>query len=199
VTRRATTKTTREKRPLDDRLRWLPIAEALSRIEQHTGSGVFAVRELTDLVANDKIGTMHRLPTGEPRRLQPSFWRTPESKLIFVFARNTGSTVNRDGVFYVWAPDLDKLYPTASPAEQAAADAAPGERPVTARRRGPKPQHDWRRQVGREVARRAIAGDAPPTATAMLNFCRDEWGWDWQPDPSHMGKLISDLRFLFDD
>jgi hypothetical protein len=117
--------------PLDDP-RWLPLADALARACPRTGDHDLAARVLTEAMAKPGgVRSMRwrvRKGTGGPEREQlplafwaeqhELYWSGAEKRLMIIERRRAGQIVTADAArgyaFFVWKPDLDKLYPDAA-------------------------------------------------------------------------------------
>jgi hypothetical protein len=97
--------------------------------------------------------------------------------------------------FFVRRKELDQLYPTpVLDSPQAASDSSSDE-PLPRTRKPKSTKHDWKRECGREIARKALAGEAEPPAKVMREWVNEKL--DYWPDLSDMYKLLEILRFLF--
>jgi len=126
----------------------------------------------------------------------------PDGLLIGSRARH-GQIMTADAArgyaFFAWRPDLEKAWPTifvAAEEPKSAPSTRSSDRPADdddkpRRKPGPKPKHDWKTQVTRELIRRARAGKRDPTAPEMLQWCENNLGS--QPDIRQMQKLLRDL------
>jgi hypothetical protein len=99
-------------------------------------------------------------------------------------------------VYYVWGPELAKLWPGQEEEEQPLR-RKPGRqgeeivaRPAP-RKPGKKPKHDWPKHVARHVIQIIRSGQDIPTARDIAQWCEDTL--DYQPDISELQKL---LKFL---
>jgi len=121
-----------------------------------------------------------------PRALPPTYWET--TRLAFDLEGEDPTVVliiqddtPQQGRFYFWEPPEE------------GADKNPSDDTISPS--GPKPEHNWPKQVAREVARRALAGERMPTAPEMLEFCRLKW--NWRPDERQMQRVLHDLLVYF--
>jgi hypothetical protein len=160
----------RAKLPLDDP-RWLPILDAHKAILPRTGDWHLAARDLTAAMAKpDGVRSMRRRVKrgeGPDRELLPrSFWEAyelrpwnsrpgpfPNDSLLVCPPGKTGRAI-QGYAFFVWNPDLEKIWPTAAPTAGSSEHPNDPLRPPP-RRRGPVMTHDWFSICG-EIARRCI-------------------------------------------
>jgi hypothetical protein len=120
--------------PLDSP-NWMPIGDAVGRVYQRTGDHDLVARDLTDDMAKpDGVRSMRRrvgkIPYGgkpedygpEREQLLCEFWAEEHElywsgaeKRLMIIRRGHGSLIvgERGYAFFVWQPDLDKLYPAA--------------------------------------------------------------------------------------
>jgi hypothetical protein len=118
------------KLPLDDP-RWCAMQAAIELRQRQTGAIPLAITDLERAMASDKLRSMRRdSSTGAPERLEPSFWIDHlidvSTGAVAIYRCNEGDKdapqrwsfyAHRhdqriDGhVYYVWRPDLEKLYP----------------------------------------------------------------------------------------
>jgi hypothetical protein len=121
----------RTKLPLDDS-NWLPVLDAHKAILPRTGNWHLAARDLTAAMAKaDGVRSMRRRVMrgeGPDRKLLPrSFWNTyelrpwnsrpgpfPIDTLLICPPGKIGRAIE-GYAFFVWKPDLEKIWPTAAP------------------------------------------------------------------------------------
>jgi hypothetical protein len=169
---------------------WAPLAEAYAYATRAKHSRELGAHDLH-----------HRMHTGElpsARRclrdgvetwdlLDKASWGTRSLRYI-----DHGFLWDEDGDFFVLRGKMIEIYAAnlSSRGEQAS--------PVTAPRgpRGPKSERNWRPEVAREIARRVTAKEREPSTKEMLQWCSDKWD-GWEPDDSAMGKLLAQLRIMF--
>jgi hypothetical protein len=184
---------------------WVPLREAYDRVRVAVGGQGIAERDLREHLRTP--GTLPSIvrrfaPDGTEtcELLDPEYWndRTPEGGGNSAFQVRmirpvSNVVVSVRGYFFVRRQELDKLYPVPGSSMSSRDD----DEPLPSRApRGPKPEHDWRREVGREIARIALAGEREPSAPEMLEWCIERWD-GWEPDESHMRKLLKQFRVLF--
>ena len=154
--------------PLDDP-RWLLFRAAHQRLAERTHDDELAVIDLMELLAQGRLPCMARSTvTGERKRVAATAW-VDEIELLFwknrprVFSRHPSMcmvarrpTQVREqvhGWFYVWQPDLDRIWSTATATVDHDGNAPPRVKP------GPKPRGDWPTQVARWLI--AVAVENP--------------------------------------
>jgi hypothetical protein len=180
---------------------WAPLLEdAYMRIEAAVGSRELAERDLLGLLC-DAGKTLPRAIGYDDveicELLEPSFWPEHTIDWLCSFRDFRGWYREADHLtrdltsfkavyFFVRRKELDKLYPISG------SDILP---PLVGRR-GPQPAHDWKKLAGRELARRASAGESVPTASTMCQWCVDQL--DHHPDIGDMSDLIRSLLYMFD-
>jgi len=195
-----------EQCPLDSP-NWISIKDAFSRVYQRTGNLQLAAKDLRELLAAGRVRSMRRsLGQGqEPEResLSTKFWHENvpyalsddlRHSLFVVPVEKFGSSLKPhqypvSHAYYVWQPDLDKLYPATS--SDSGYHKPPPQKP------GKRPKDDWPLVVWRELLRRALAAKPEPTAAEMCDHVETEIGW--QPDIRSMQKVVRDQRPLLKD
>jgi hypothetical protein len=182
---------------------WLPLDDARRLRHEATGNRSLIAGDLTGALLSGHLRCMRRRigrGVGPNRELVPSsFWAGHRldswTDALLVRARtHRGGVVQtlRGFVFYVWKPDLERIWPTAAtPSERQADDLRP---PL--RRRGPVVTHDWFTICG-EIARRCIdpktgrvqvPKSENSVAEAVLNWLADQ-GIN-APAPSEMREAV---------
>jgi hypothetical protein len=143
--------------PLDDP-RWLLFKVAHQRLAERTHDDELAAIQLAKALRQENgQRCMHLSATGERTLLPPGQWaarndpephqRRDVPRLILCFGADGLRVMERRdefprnpmrlrGWFYVWQPDFDRIWPTAS-VDHAGSDAPLRVRP------GPKPRGDW--------------------------------------------------------
>lgn len=115
---------TPEQLPLDDNdPRWLLLKAAHGRGAERTGDNDLAVIKLTQALAReDGLRCMHLSATGECTLLKHTTWN--ERRLMLWFGKDGLNVMERRdefpnhpmrvrGWFFVWQPDLDRIWPPA--------------------------------------------------------------------------------------
>jgi hypothetical protein len=200
------------RRPPLDSPNWISIKNAFSRVYQCTGNLQLAAKDLRELLAarRNRVRSMRRsLVQGqEPERelLSTKFWHENvpyalsddlSHSLFVVPVEKFGSLFKPhqypvSHVYYVWQPDLDKLYPTAMSPTARSSD--PGYDKPPPQKPGKRPKGEWQLVVWGELLRRARDAKPEPTAAEMCDHLETEI--TWQPDIRSMQKALRDLRPL---
>jgi hypothetical protein len=187
------------KLPLDSP-HWLPLNDAHRLHHETTGNRSLAAGDLTGALLSGHLRCMRRrVGRGvEPDRefVPSSFWAGyrldswSDALLIRARTHRGGVVPTLQGfAFYVWKPDLERIWPTAAPPSEGRADEA-----QTAPRRrkpGPKIKHNWRLHVAAETLRILEKQGRIPSARELAQFCENKFGY--QPDESDIQKLIKIL------
>jgi hypothetical protein len=185
---------------------WIPLAEACKRIQATTHHRELTQHELNRLVRGGDLPSAElRIKCGGTevfRLLDPS---EREQLLISVVGPDSG-TVHVHGIklgpddfrvfYFVDRKKLDKFYPP-SPGSPLGEPHANKALESAGNPRGPRSEKDWRKRAGREIALRAAPGTRPPTGADMCDWCGQTL--NYEPNIGDMHKLISRLRFLFDE
>lgn len=175
--------TKRAKLPLDD-VRWVPLKDILPHRERQTGDGKLALADMQHAVP--RIRTMKRSFDNRSGRtsaelLTRKFWRDFDWRRWWLSSR-TLNPFPENAALYVWAPDLEKIWPERAVEAGRQVDVANTRPPQ--RRRGPATTHDYHAICG-EIARRCID---PTTgrvrmpkselklAEHVLLWCQNEYG-----------------------
>jgi hypothetical protein len=185
---------------------WMPLQEAYTRAKA-TSSRELAELDLREHMRSGELPSAMRGQDGTAVRLNKKYWDAHILIGEFIVglsnvmvAENPVDALGRAaprwvaGWFFVRRKELDKLYPPALRSDPSTRSDEPL-LPIGGRR-GPKPAHDWKKLAGRELARKASAGESVPTATEMCQWCIEQWGDE--PEITHMSALIRAMRFLFD-
>src|SRR6516165_8575207 len=180
--------------------KWAPLAEAHTRVWSTVGSYDLALHVLTTDARTERLILAGRwVVPGVADAcfvFLPEFWR--QATIDFVGALDNVVRLCVSGqwpglrlgrwYFFVRRAELDKHYPVA-------AVAAPMSEPADVEpqrlKPGKRPTHPWQRNVFLEVARKANVGESMPTASEMLNFCEEKFGY--QPDIRAMQRLLRTL------
>jgi hypothetical protein len=185
--------------PLDDMLRWRPVAEIAKRLLPHIGNKSLIAQDLTEALASEKIHCMCRRPAG--RELLPaSFW----TEYYLECLPNGGIGAARcpppnqygplsifNGVFYLWQPDCVEVWPALTPQEIDASEAEASESPSPRRKPGRKPKEDWKLFVAAKLWEMRKAGQRVPPAADFAQLCENELRY--QPDISEIQKWLRQL------
>jgi hypothetical protein len=198
-----------------DLAEWAPIDEAYARVKAALKSRVLAEHDtlahLRDGRFNSAARSVRRDGVHTFGLLWPALWRglTIREGLT---ADPTGMPVDSGRVrvtacdaeaakllaqarvwwFFVLRRDLDS-YPGGG--EEQAADAR-RQAPLTGRKPGPPPTHDWHTVVAGEVIRRVAAGAKFPTIATMIKHCETVLPGRYSPGHKEMQILLQKLRRL---
>jgi hypothetical protein len=100
--------------------------------------------------------------------------------------------------FFVRRKELGQLYPTPVLDSPRAASDSSSDEPLPRTRKPKSTKHNWKQECGREIVRKVLAGEAEPSADAMIEWFRQKHEKvDYLPDLSDMHKLLATLHFLF--
>jgi hypothetical protein len=119
--------------PLDDDANWMPLPEAIQLRGRQTGDIGLAGLDLEQSQAREQVRSMRRhRRTGDREHVPSSDWKTYFISYIgassVMVSRQTdidrhktddyGNLVAEpvDGLFYVWKPDFDRIWPVIQPA-----------------------------------------------------------------------------------
>jgi hypothetical protein len=183
---------------------WAPLQEAYTRAKAATGSRDLAERDLHVHMCSERLPSATRYLDGTAKRLNKEYWDAHSlvgewTPLSDIQARENPVDASDaaprfvSGYFFVRRKELDNLYPVSGSDISTSGDEP---LPPIGGQRGPKSEQDWKKHAGRELARRASAGESVPTASAMCQWCVDQL--DHHPDIGDMSDLIRVLRVLFD-
>lgn len=179
-------------------LEWMPLREAFARVRAAVGREL-AERDLSRHLQTKRLPSAARSISDDKEtceRLAPCYWKglwlqgdcqdVPGKVCVF------GGGLVGSWYFFVSRAHLEKLYPAAGAASIDIEDDIK----ISMQPPGKKPRHDWKKHVGREVARRALAGKSMQTAPEMQSFCIAQW--NWEPELRQMQRFLRILRVLFD-
>ena len=197
-----------------DLAEWAPIDEAYARAKAALGWRALAEHDLCAHLRDGRINSAVRslrrdgghafglLPQALWRdlRLQEGLKLGPDGttpvdsgKVRVTAARDSEAAkmlaLARAWWFFVARRDLDRLYPIGGP-EAADARRQP---PQTGRKPGRRPAYDWPKVVFKELYRRALVGEAIPTAPEMIAHCEKELPGAYSPGLKEMQILLRDL------
>jgi hypothetical protein len=190
---------------------WLPLDDAHRLHHEATGNRFLAAGDLTGALLSGHLRCMRRRVgrgVGPGREFVPSaFWASyrldswRDALLIRARIRQQGKAVEalRGYVFYVWKPDLEKIWPTAAPSWPTA--APPSERRTDdlrppPRRREPVVTHDWfsicaeiaRHCIDPKTGRVEVPKRESKLAKDVLAWCQEQ-GWQ-EPAVSEMREAV---------
>jgi hypothetical protein len=180
--------------PLEDP-RWILLIPEYKRLAERLAGYQLATLDFTKAMVDGDVRCMRRLvDDGVRERLPPGIWATlylgPDlsSGSVMIFPRKISDRNVSGLVYYVWKPDIDKLWlrfeppPTDEPkveqdAENTSSQGIPGRRAT----------RDWPIVVAVEVVRLARAGAVErPTSTAMIKHCQDKINFSPKPEPMRL-------------
>jgi hypothetical protein len=205
----------KSRQPSLDDPRWRPIIAVHKQLVEHDGDPHAAAFDLTAALTSGELRCKwRRMGDGAYERVPSAFWTNyklsygpeglrviphivtspPETAVVrsTALARSWIDMPIGGAVFYVWKPDIDKIWPLLAvnmPKPEAKADRQ-SETPPR-RKPGPTPKYDWPTVVARELIRRAKAGEKDPTAIKMIEFCADRL--DYEPSLRSMQEWLKTL------
>jgi hypothetical protein len=192
--------------PLDDMRRWRPVAEIVGRLSPIIGDKSLIAQDLTEALASEKIRCMRRRTNehemayrqpARPESMPPSFWTQyylvclPNGDIRVALRQPSNDhswIVN--GVFYLWQPDCEEVWPELKEADASEAEASEPLR----RKPGPRPKEEWQLFVVYKFSGQKYSGKPPPTAGELAQLCQEELGYP--PAETAINKLLRDLQRL---
>jgi hypothetical protein len=185
----------RKTEPSLDDPRWLPAQEQYKLLYERSGHSQLVNVDLNKALANGRVRSMRRnIKTGEPERLLPEFWAHRELVIHATgsFTRTQDGPDPGDFVYFLWHPDVEKVWPALRQEDDEA--APPRARP------GPRPKDDWYTRIAQWLI--AVAVDNPKRlqnvdvlVVEATDFLQNKI--DWAPkEPKELRKKIVELLEL---
>jgi hypothetical protein len=165
-------------------------------LAERIGDPSLAAFDLTQALASGKLHCQwRRVKTGWTRELTPTVWWADWEfcylgDLGLCWRRRGSQGITAQGVvrFFLWQPDIDKLWPPL------AAKTQEPEPEIDERGKpGPRIKKDWKLHVAGELHRIVmVEKKPPPTADELAKYCHKKMGY--LPETSEVSRLIRLLR-----
>jgi hypothetical protein len=186
---------------------WLPINKVFARIEKIVGVGALelAIYEIKSALSAGKAKALERAVavkggSHKERELPPSFWQAATLSCIHdasgprVTVRHRGRESGFNYHYFVWQPDVEKLWPANKKRIDAAASA---ERPLKGKSSaGRKPKYDWD-SIWLEAAAYMYVNAVPKSLTELCEKIGNRFPKDKIPEDTGNTSMEDYLRPLY--